>query len=195
MIHGIVERIINMYCNLKYAEENNIFTHLSVNEKIKLTQLANNIDGNIFLEVGSYLGASSCFIAAGIKKTRKKAKLYCVDTWENDAMTEGERETFQIFIENTEKYRDIIVPLRGTSVNVAKTFKKMIDFLFIDGDHSHEGVKADVEAWVSKLNKNALVVFHDIGWAEGVQRVIKENISPRAVKEGRLPNLYWAWLK
>lgn len=195
MIQKIVNRIINVYLNLKYAEENKIFTHLSVNEKIKLIQLANNVNGNIFLEVGSYLGASSCFIVAGIKKTRKKAKLYCVDTWENDAMTEGKRETFQVFVENTQKYQDIIIPLRGISVEVAKTFKDIIDFLFIDGDHSYEGVKADVDAWFPKLNKNAVVVFHDIGWAEGVQRVIREEVSPRAVKEGRLPNLYWAWLK
>jgi predicted O-methyltransferase YrrM len=194
MIQKIVNRIINMYLNLKYAEENKIFTHLSVNEKIKLIQLANNVNGNIFLEVGSYLGASSCFIAAGIKKPGKEAKLYCIDTWENDAMTEGKKETFQIFIENTKKYQDIIIPLRGISVEVAKTFKDIIDFLFIDGDHSYEGVKADVDAWFPKLNKNAIVIFHDIGWAEGVQRVIAKEVAPRAKKEGRLPNLYWASL-
>jgi hypothetical protein len=38
----------------------------------------------------------------------------------------------------------------------------------------------------------ALIVMHDIGWAEGVQRVVMEDIAPIAKCEGRLPNLYWA---
>lgn len=35
-----------------------------------------------------------------------------------------------------------------------------IDLLFIDGDHSYEGVKRDL-AWLDYLNKTGLVIFHD----------------------------------
>ena len=35
------------------------------------------------LEIGSFKGKSSCFLAAGLPA---KAKLICVDTWDNDAM-------------------------------------------------------------------------------------------------------------
>jgi predicted O-methyltransferase YrrM len=84
--------------------------------------------------------------------------------------------------------------LRTTSIAAAETIDKGVDFIFIDGDHSYEGVKADVDVWLPKLNKNALIIFHDIGWAEGVQRVVKEEIQPFAKKEGQLPNMYWAWL-
>jgi predicted O-methyltransferase YrrM len=39
---------------------------------------------------------------------------------------------------------------------------KTIDLLFIDGDHSYEGVKKDYEMYLPLISKKALVVFHDI---------------------------------
>jgi cephalosporin hydroxylase len=39
---------------------------------------------------------------------------------------------------------------------------KKIDYLFIDGDHTYEGVKADFETYTKLLNTNAIVGFHDI---------------------------------
>lgn len=183
-----------IYLSLFFSQENSIFTHLTAQEKIALLRLAKMKEGSVFVEIGSYVGASSCFIAAGALKGRRGRLLYCVDTWKNDAMTEGHKDTYDSFIENTKKYKDIIVPLKGTSAEVSPRFDGKIDFLFIDGDHTYEGVKLDVESWFPKLKPGALVVFHDIGWAEGIQRVVKEKVAPLAKKEGRLPNLYWAWL-
>ena len=40
--------------------------------------------------------------------------------------------------------------------------KKKIDLLFIDGDHSYEGVKKDFELYKSSVSKNGIVAFHDI---------------------------------
>jgi predicted O-methyltransferase YrrM len=80
------------------------------------------------------------------------------------------------------------------STDVARSFNKRIDLLFIDGDHSYEGVKEDVEAWFPKLNEKAVVIFHDIGWAEGVQKVVAECVRPSAGKEIFLPNLYAAFV-
>lgn len=191
---SIIRNLQKIIFKSRYSQENKIITHLTDDEKFELFCLAKRYGGMVCVEIGSYLGASSCFIAAGIKKTKRKAKFYCVDTWENDAMTEGKRETFQVFVENTQKYQDIIIPLRGISVEVAKTFKDIIDFLFIDGDHSYEGVKADVDAWFPKLSENVIVIFHDYGWAEGVQRVVNEFVRPLAKKEIILPNMYVAFI-
>lgn len=38
----------------------------------------------------------------------------------------------------------------------------LIDVLFIDGDHSYEGVKADFELWHHLVRPGGLVIFHDI---------------------------------
>ncbi len=37
-----------------------------------------------------------------------------------------------------------------------------IDFLFIDGDHSYEGVKKDFEMYSPLVRKNGIIAFHDI---------------------------------
>jgi cephalosporin hydroxylase len=37
-----------------------------------------------------------------------------------------------------------------------------IDFLFIDGDHTYEGVKADFEMYAPLVRKGGLIAFHDI---------------------------------
>ena len=39
----------------------------------------------------------------------------------------------------------------------------VIDFAFLDGDHTYEGVKADIEALLPHLAANAIVVFDDYG--------------------------------
>ena len=39
---------------------------------------------------------------------------------------------------------------------------KKIDFLFIDGDHTYEGVKGDFDIYKQFLNENSIVGFHDI---------------------------------
>ncbi len=39
---------------------------------------------------------------------------------------------------------------------------KKIDLLFIDGDHSYEGVKKDFELYKSSVSKNGIIAFHDI---------------------------------
>ena len=39
---------------------------------------------------------------------------------------------------------------------------RKVDLLFIDGDHSYEGVKKDFEIYKSLVKKNGIIVFHDI---------------------------------
>ena len=150
--------------------------------------------GAVLLEIGSYVGASSCFLAAAASEIRG-AKVHCVDTWQNEGMTEGQRDTWSEFQENIMPYRAIIVPHRGQSFDIARKFNEKVDLLFIDGDHSYEGCQLDVENWLPHLKPSGLIIMHDYGWAEGVQKVVHKFISPKAKREGKLPNLYWAWIE
>jgi predicted O-methyltransferase YrrM len=170
-----------------------IETHLTRREKIKLFDLATTCSGNV-VEIGSFVGASTCFLASAIlaKGNRNSQRIWCVDTWMNDAMSEGARETYVEFTRNVVEFRDFITPVRSLSLTAAAAFSSRIDLLFIDGDHSHQAVVADWESWSRHLSDGAVVVMHDSGWADGVQRVIAEHISPHAISEWRLPNMYWA---
>ena len=51
----------------------------------------------------------------------------------------------------------------GTHSQLLSLLKnKKIDLLFIDGDHSYEGVKKDFDLYKSSVSKNGIIAFHDI---------------------------------
>lgn len=171
----------------------NIPTHMTREELLRLYDLAVLCpDESVIVELGSYLGASTCFLSAGVRS--KGGKVYAVDTWENTAMSEGPRDTFAEFSKNTESQKEHIIVLRGVSIDMAKRFGMKVNLLFIDGDHSYEGCFLDWNSWSKHLDEGAIVVFHDYGWAEGVQRVVNEFVRPLAKKEIILSNMYVAFI-
>jgi predicted O-methyltransferase YrrM len=51
----------------------------------------------------------------------------------------------------------------STLDQVKRLFKgQQIDMLFIDGDHTYEGVKMDWEMYSQLVRPGGLVVFHDV---------------------------------
>jgi predicted O-methyltransferase YrrM len=49
-----------------------------------------------------------------------------------------------------------------TFEDVADALEEPVDFLFIDGDHTYEGVKDDFEKYKNLAAEDAVVAFHDI---------------------------------
>jgi predicted O-methyltransferase YrrM len=193
----MMQTIHETQCKLFFRFEKSIFTHLTEMEKMLLYNISKQLDFNsVVVEIGSYLGASTCFIARGLNKG---GKLYCIDTWGNHNMKyddndiDGEeRDTYQEFMRNTEKYRDKAIPLRGWShamIENIKSTEDHIDFIFIDGDHKYEGVKKDWDLFSPLLKKGSFVAFHDTAWAAGVNKVIREEVQPIANLSYKLPNL------
>lgn len=167
-----------------------IFSYTTPEEREMLFNLSKKMKkGSVIVEVGSHLGATSCMLALG----NRNNKVFCVDTWRNDTMPEGLRDTFGEFQKNIKDFANII-PLRGASEDVSKKFDEKIDLLFIDGDHSYEGVKTDVFSWIPRCRDGAIVVFHDIGPGcseYGVNQVIKEYVKPIERDAAiLLPNMY-----
>jgi len=67
------------------------------------------------------------------------------------------------------KGRQRIYLLRANSHNPATLERvklilahRKVDFLFIDGDHSYEGVKKDLEMYSLLVRKGGIIAFHDI---------------------------------
>ena len=145
--------------------------------------------GSVIAEIGSYLGASACFLASG--GWGRVSRVYCIDTWENDAMSEGPRKTFDDFLENISMLKNVMVPLKGKSIEVVKLLGGPVDLLFLDGDHSYEAVVTDLKTYLPKVKAGGLLILHDWGWAEGVQRAVRQTVVPIQVGQPRiLPNMY-----
>ena len=181
--------------NPQLAQAFRVKSHLTTGERVVLHRLASAKE--TILEIGSYVGASACCFGAAMEKSGS-GRVFCIDTWNNDAMTEGSMDTYSEFLKNTEALAPFIVPVRGFSTDAVQQIAVRInhaDLLFIDGDHSYEGVKTDWNVYKGFLKAGSIVVFHDWGWAEGVQRVIHEDAKPLVSSYDSLPNMWWGTIK
>jgi predicted O-methyltransferase YrrM len=50
----------------------------------------------------------------------------------------------------------------STASMIQQTFGAPLDFIFVDGDHSYEGVKRDAELYLPLLRHGGVAAFHDI---------------------------------
>lgn len=72
----------------------------------------------------------------------------------------------------------------GRSTEVAATVEDgSLDMVFLDADHSYEGVRADIKAWLPRVRKGGWIGGHDYGNDEpaydfsGVKRAVDEVFS------------------
>jgi predicted O-methyltransferase YrrM len=154
-----------------------IKTYTRPDELAALYQLVPHIPpGTHAVEIGSHLGASSCYIAAALL-ARPGATLVCVDTWNNETMPEGSRDTMAEFQTNTRNLSHIIRTVRKPSETLTgEDFPSPLGFVFIDGDHSYKLCRNDFEKVESWVVPGGIVAFHDaIGDGfPGVGRVVGE---------------------
>jgi predicted O-methyltransferase YrrM len=171
-----------------------IFTHLTWQERIILYKMVTSLNPRkVLVEIGSYLGGSGYFLAAGAAEGDSDTSLFCIDTWMNDGMSEGQRDTWIEFNENVSRFSSIIIPCRGGSKEIAQTFSREIDLLFIDGDHTFDGCMRDVESWLPLVRSGGIVLFHDYGWADGVQKVVHILLSRSKLTNAvAYQNIFWA---
>ena len=145
------------------------------------------------LEIGSYLGASTCYLAAGL--ARHDGRIVCVDTWNNETMPEGQRDTFAEFTRNTRAVANRVTVVRKRSEMLRDgDIPAPIHLAFIDGDHGYEAVRRDFEIVAGRLAPNGVVAFHDFSDAgfPGVTRVVGEALaSGRWVQRGFVRTLVW----
>jgi len=126
--------------------------------------------GAVVVEVGSWKGRSSAAIADNLPEG---GKLYCVDTWVGSSgeptahLTAREREgdnVYMAFYHNLHDHLDrgSVVAVRMSSAHAAETLNNLRpDLIWIDGDHSKEGITTDVESWLPLLRHGGLLCGHD----------------------------------
>ena len=68
--------------------------------------------------------------------------------------------------------------LRLTSENASNLFSdQSIDAIFIDGDHTYEGVTNDINFWKSKIKKGGIIMGDDYNTFSDVKKAVQENFT------------------
>lgn len=156
-------------------------------------------DGDVLVEVGSWMGCSAVYLAQAVQRSGKKLQVVCVDPWKPwghevlDPVVEAHGgDLFEVFWRNVERYgvQDVITPLRMGSVIASDLFLAgQVHFVFLDGDHSLEAVRAEVRAWLPKLKPGGILAGHDYDRPATVRRGVLERFGSRV--EARAPR---SWL-
>jgi cephalosporin hydroxylase len=127
-------------------------------------------DGDRFVEIGSFKGRSSAFMAVEIANSGKKIQFDCIDTWkgsvEHQEIDEVVNDTlYDTFLKNIDPVREYINPIRMTSLDAAELYEdKSINFIMIDGDHRFDAVCADIAAYLPKMKSGGIMTGDD-AWA------------------------------
>jgi len=128
--------------------------------------LARSIKPKVCVEIGSARGKSACAVGLALRRNGG-GKLYAIDphspTQWNDA---DSTDSFAIITKHLQKagVSDYVEIVRKTSKEAAAGWPRPIDLIFIDGDHSYEGVKADWDLFIPHVSEFGVVVFHDTIW-------------------------------
>lgn len=153
------------------------------NEPDVLRRLAGSITEGVILEIGAYLGGSSCIMAEV-----SQVPMFSVDMWDLwypqdyrlvkkrfKGLEKGRADLYKKFLANVSRLglTEKITPINAPSREIAKVWEKPIGLLFIDGDHSYEGCKADYEGFAKHIIPGGYLVVHDYD-RKHVKRCVNE---------------------
>ena len=146
-----------------------------------LYNAAKDCNGNgVIVEIGSWKGKSTVWLAKG-SKAGSNVKIYAIDphSFLGCKKTFGELSTLKEFKENIKRanVEDIVVPVVKTSVDAERDWDaKPIELLWMDGDHTYEMVKLDLDLWFPYLIEGGIIAFHDTIASPGPRILVAEKI-------------------
>lgn len=162
-------------------------------------------------EVGVLLGVLSEYLL----RRRSDIDLLMIDNWQTaDKQPESYRATGDVHANHTDarrvadhrrqaEARARLFPGRArimamSSIAAAEQVKDgSLDLVFLDADHSYEGVKTDLSAWVTKVKAGGWIGGHDFGNTDpaydfsGVDRAVQEWASAWGVPVETDLNFTW----
>lgn len=110
-------------------------------------------------------------------------KLYLVDVWEQQTHLKGCASLENAWHENNfldvlRRFKDKpnVILLKGLSQVMAdKIADNSLGLVYVDGDHTYEGVMADIKSYLPKLVNGGIMAFHDyMNHGYGVNKAVNE---------------------
>jgi hypothetical protein len=140
----------------------------------RVQQLLNALasQSKVYLEVGSYLGATGAAALSG-----NKLDAYFIDMWEETIQPVREEHGI-LPPNNQDEFEKNIAPYIGENnvhiinenvhdVDVSNI--KNVDLFFYDGPHEYEHIYKTVTRYRDCLDKQAILVFDDANWTDTVK--------------------------
>lgn len=159
---------------VKMYQESFVFgTSLSPSQGKFLQMLVSNVQPQTIVEIGSFAGISSIWMASGFAEENADGKLYAIDTF-YDIMPcfpyrSGYVKTPLSFAKNaiaSASLSERIQFIQMNSYDAGKQFETLInrsiDLLYIDGDHSARGCMNDFALFAPYVSQGGLIILHDI---------------------------------
>ncbi len=118
------------------------------------------------VEIGSAQGYSTCQIGLALK-LNLKGRLWAVDPHLENAWSDPNTESSLVALRRNlhrTGVTDYVEIVRKRTADAVTDLPAVIDFAFIDGDHSYEGVKQDWEVLRPRMREFGVMVFHDTLW-------------------------------
>jgi hypothetical protein len=129
----------------------------------------------VIVEVGSYKGKSTSYLATGAKHGLG-AHVYAIDPWDSPGNPYGKHgfsdpKVYQEFHKqiNMAGVKFQVTPIKGFGPEVASRWDDLyghrVGMLFIDGDHSFEAVETDLYSWLpymADVYDNGLFTYEGI---------------------------------
>lgn len=127
----------------------------------------------LIVEIGCYVGRSTHIMAVAAKE--KEGKVITIDPFLKSFNGWHNSDPKTAFKKNVLDVLSNVTLIEGYSEDVFNKIPDDIDFMFIDGDHSYEGVKRDCDNYLPKLKSGSMVSFHDYHSSfEGVKKAVDE---------------------
>jgi predicted O-methyltransferase YrrM len=134
------------------------------NHGYKMLALVEHARPKVCVELGTWQGASAIPVARAIR--RWGGTITCIDTW--GGTVEGDATTTQPWmllacVRNMTQAGVVgnmrLIPC--STLEAARWWTEPIDYLYVDADHSYEGVLADLRAWVPHVKPGGLILGDD----------------------------------
>jgi predicted O-methyltransferase YrrM len=158
------------------------------------------------LEIGSYEGASTCYLIRKLAPIQP-LEIHCVDTWEGGiehqagGMSEANmgavetrfRNNMKVAIESAANPVQLAVHKGFSHVQLAKLLatghEKSFDMIYVDGSHQAPDVLCDAALSFRLLKVHGLLIFDDYLWSENLPQGQDPIRSPKVAIDA-FTNIY-----